>query len=136
MTYQEAIKKINKLLGLQKFNSYKVAETEQELIAEGELAIGEPLFIITDNGQLPVMDGEYELEDTTKIKIEDGKVLEIKYDMENTNKENFVEAALKDGTIVKSNTVYCIYIYYCIYLQYYGITLIANNNKSIISCNK
>jgi hypothetical protein len=104
MTYQQAIKKINKLLGLQKFNTYKVAETEQELIAEGELAIGEPLFIITDNGQLPVMDGEYELEDTTKIKIEDGKVLEIKYDMENTNKENFVEAALKDGTIVKSNT--------------------------------
>jgi major membrane immunogen (membrane-anchored lipoprotein) len=104
MTYQDAIKQINKLLGLHKFNSYKVAESGQELVTEGELAIGEPIFMITENGQLPVGDGDYELDDTTKIKIEDGMVQEIKYDMENENQESFVEAALKDGTIVKSNT--------------------------------
>ena len=104
MNYQDAIKQINKLLGLTKFNSYKVNESGQELVTEGELAIGEPIFMITENGQLPVSNGEYELDDTTKIKIEDGMVQEIKYDMENTNEEKFVEAALKDGTIVKSNT--------------------------------
>lgn len=103
MTYQDAIRKINKLLGLYKFNSYKTAEKGDELITEGELAIDEPIYIITDNGQLPAPDGEFELDDTTKIKIKDGLVQEIKYDMENT-KENFVEAALKDGTIVKSPT--------------------------------
>ena len=103
MNYQEAIKKINKLLGLYKFNSYKVANSEQELILEGELAIGEPVYVITDNGQLPIENGEYELEDTTKIKIEDGIVQEIKYDMEK-NTEKFVEATLKDGTVVKSPT--------------------------------
>lgn len=104
MDYKDAIKKINKLLGLQKFNSYKVAETGQELICDGELAVDEPIYMITSNGQLPAANGEYELEDTTKIKVEDGKVQEIKYDMENTNKENFVEAMLKDGTVLKSPT--------------------------------
>ena len=103
MRYQDAIRRINKLLGLYKFNSYKLANSEQELILEGELAIGEPVYVITDNGQLPIENGEYELEDTTKIKIEDGMVQEIKYDMEK-NTEKFVEATLKDGTVVKSPT--------------------------------
>lgn len=103
MTYQEAIKKINKLLGLHKFNSYKVAETEQELITEGDLAVGEPIYVITENGQLPAPDSEYELDDTTKIKVEDGKIKELKYDMENQT-ESFTEATLKDGTVLKSPT--------------------------------
>jgi len=102
MNYQDALRKINKLLGLYKFNSYKLAEGG-ELISESNLSIGEPIFIITENGQLPAPNGEYELEDTTKIKIEDGKILELKYDMEKKNAQ-FVEAVLKDGTIVKSNT--------------------------------
>jgi hypothetical protein len=103
MNYQDAIRKINKLLGLYKFNSYKVAEKGDEFITEGELAIDEPIYIITDNGQLPAPDGEFELDDTTKIKIKDGLVQEIKYDMEKKT-ENFVDATLKDGTVVKSPT--------------------------------
>ena len=102
MTVQDAIKKINKLFGFQKFNSYKLKDSDQELVLQNDLAVDEPVYIITNNGQLPAKDGEYLLEDTTKIKIQDGKVQEIKYDME--KKESFVEAALKDGTIVKSNT--------------------------------
>ena len=103
MTYQDAIRKINKLLGLNKFSSYKLKDSESELILEGDLAVDEPVYVLTSNGQLPAQDGEYELDDTTKIKIEDGKVQEIKYDME-TKTENFVEAMLKDGTVVKSPT--------------------------------
>jgi len=102
MNYRDAIRKINKLFGFQKFNSYKLKDSDQELVLHNDLAVDEPVYIITDNGQLPAKDGEYLLEDTTKIKIQDGKVHEIKYDME--KKESFVEAALKDGTIVKSNT--------------------------------
>jgi hypothetical protein len=101
MNYQEAIKKINKLLGLYKFNSYKLADGTGELISDSQLAVGEPIYIITDNGQLPAPEGEFELEDTTKIKIKDGLVQEIKYDME---KKQFTEATLKDGTVVKSPT--------------------------------
>lgn len=102
MKYQDAIRKINKLLGLHKFNSYKLMETGDELITEGDLAIDEPIYIITPNGQLPARDGEYELEDTTKIKVKDGLVQEIKYDME--KKENMTDAMLKDGTVIKSPT--------------------------------
>lgn len=103
MNYRDAIKKINKLFGFQKFNSYNLKDSEQELVLENDLAVDEPIYIITKNGQLPAIDGEYELEDTTKIKIEDGKVREIKYDMEKKS-QSFVEAKLVDGTVVKSNT--------------------------------
>ena len=103
MNFEQAIKKINKLLGLYKFTSYKVAGTEQELISEGELAVGEPIYVITENGQLPAPDNTYELDDTTKIKVEDGLVKELKYDMENQT-ESFTEATLKDGTVLKSPT--------------------------------
>jgi major membrane immunogen (membrane-anchored lipoprotein) len=102
MNYQDAIRRINKLIGLYRFNSYKLKDSESELILEGPLAVEEPVYVITENGQLPAQDGEYELDDTTKIKIEDGKILEIKYDMEKN--EKFVEATLKDGTVVKSPT--------------------------------
>ena len=82
MNYRDAIRKINKLFGFQKFNSYKLKDSDQELVLHNDLAVDEPIYIITDNGQLPARDGEYILEDTTKIKIQDGKVQEIKYDME------------------------------------------------------
>ena len=103
MKYQDAIKRINKLLGLYKFNSYKIKENGNEIITEGDLAVGEPIYIINKDGQIPAPDGEFELEDTTKITIKDGKVQKINYDnME--QKQNFVEAMLKDGTVVKSPT--------------------------------
>lgn len=103
MGYSETITKLKKILGLYNFNSYKVAETGGEIITEGALKVGEPVYIITKDGQIPSPDGEYELEDTTRIKIKDGNIQEIKYDnME--QKQNFVEAMLKDGTVVKSPT--------------------------------
>jgi hypothetical protein len=103
MNYQDAIKKINKLLGLYKFNSYKIKENGNEIITEGDLAVGEPIYIINKDGQIPAPDGEFELDDTTKITIKDGLVQKINYDnME--QKTNFVEAMLKDGTVVKSPT--------------------------------
>lgn len=103
MTFKEAIKEISNLLGIHKFKSYKEMETEQEFITENELEVGEDIYVITDNGHLPLADGDYILEDTTKIKVEDGKVQEIKYDTM-AQDEKFVEATLADGTLLKSNT--------------------------------
>ena len=103
MNYQDAIRRINKLLGLYKFNSYKIKENGNEIITEGDLSVGEPIYIINKDGQIPAPDGEFELDDTTKITIKDGLVQKINYDnME--QKQNFVEAMLKDGTVVKSPT--------------------------------
>lgn len=101
--YQDIIKKLNRLLGLQKFNSYKIKESGDEIITEGDLSVGEPIYIINKDGQIPAPDGEFELDDTTKITIKDGLVQKINYDNMET-KQNFVEAALKDGTVVKSPT--------------------------------
>lgn len=103
MTYQDAIKKINKLLGLYKFNSYKIKGTGEEMVCDGELAVDEPIYVMTDNGQLPAPDGEYELEDTTIIKTEDGIIKEIKYDMTNET-QSFTEATTKDGAVLESPT--------------------------------
>ena len=103
MKYQDALRRINKLLGLNKFNSYKIKENGNEIITEGDLAVGEPIYIINKDGQIPAPDGEFELDDTTKITIKDGLVQKINYEnME--QKQNFVEAMLKDGTLVKSPT--------------------------------
>jgi hypothetical protein len=103
MNYQDIVKKLNRLLGLQTFNSYKIKENGNEIITEGDLSVGEPIYIINKDGQIPAPDGEFELDDTTKITIKDGLVQKINYDNMET-KQNFVEAALKDGTVVKSPT--------------------------------
>jgi hypothetical protein len=103
MNYKEALKQLNKLLGLShSFNAYKVKENGQELVVDGALAVGEPIYTITENGQLPAPDMEVELDDSTQIKIKDGKIQEITYDMENP--EMFTLATLADGTVVESPT--------------------------------
>lgn len=103
MNQDTIIKKISKLLGLYQFNSYKLKEGS-ELICEG-IKKGNDIYMVTEEGQIPCKDGEYELEDSTKIKIEEGKISQINYsNMEDNKNQKFVEAALKDGTIVKSPT--------------------------------
>jgi hypothetical protein len=103
MNYQEALKKLNKLLGIShSFNSYKVNGTDQEIVVDGDLRVGENVYTVSENGQIPAPDMEVELDDSTQIIIKDGKVQEISYDME--KQEKFVEAMLKDGTVVESAT--------------------------------
>ena len=103
MTYAEAIKKLNKLLGLSyKFKSYKVKDSEEELVVDGDLMVGEPIYTITENGQLPAPDMTVELQDSTQLQVEEGKIKKITYDME--KKESFVEATLDNGVVVKSPT--------------------------------
>ena len=105
------IKKLNQLLRLN-FNSYQTVGGG-ELICEDELEIGAEIYAITTDGQLPASDGEYELEDSTIIKVEDGIIKDISYE-ENKMEENqenevnaindFTKASLKDGTILESPT--------------------------------
>lgn len=105
------IKKLNQLLRLN-FNSYKTIGGG-ELICEDELEIGSEIYAITSDGQLPASDGEYELEDSTIVKVENGIIKDISYE-ENKMEENqenevnaindFTKASLKDGTILESPT--------------------------------
>lgn len=105
------IKKLNQLLRLN-FNSYKTVGGG-ELICEDELEIGSEIYAITTDGQLPASDGEYELEDSTIVKVEDGIIKDLSYkenemeeetttDVNQTN--DFMKASLADGTILEAKT--------------------------------
>ncbi len=123
MTSKEAVSRIKVLLGLDteyNFNSYKVAEGG-EFKVEGELEIGKPIYVITDDGEIPAPDGNFKLEDDTEVKVVDGLVKEVKaseekYEeveeevieveaaeedkKEEVEESEFIEVALIDGTIV------------------------------------
>lgn len=105
------IKKLNQLLRIN-FNSYKTVGGG-ELICEDELEIGSEIYAITTDGQLPASDGEYELEDSTIVKVEDGIIKDLSY-KENEMEENeeidvnetndFMKASLADGTILEAKS--------------------------------
>lgn len=120
MTSKEAVSRIKVLLGLDteySFNSYKVAEGG-EFKVEGDLEIGKPIYVITDDGEIPAPDGNFKLEDNTEVKVVDGLVKEVKASEEEVEEEvieveaaeedkkeeveesEFIEVALIDGTIV------------------------------------
>jgi hypothetical protein len=106
------IKKLNQLLRLN-FNSYQTVGGG-ELICEDELEIGSEIYAITSDGQLPAPTGEYELEDSTIIKVEDGIIKDLSYKEEDSNMEeetvdvnetnDFMKASLADGTILEAKT--------------------------------
>jgi len=116
MTRNEIKKRIAQLIGksFEAFGDYKTKEGT-ELRIEGEkFEEGTPIYVITPEGQLPLMDGDYELENGMKVKVEAGLVTnveeistegtpvdEVSEDGVNDEmKRKFDEAELVDGTIV------------------------------------
>lgn len=96
------IKKLNSLLRLN-FASYKTVDGG-ELVCEDELEVGSEIYSITDNGQLPAQTGDYELEDSTIVKVEDGIIKDITYENEMEQNVEFTKAMLADGTVLESPT--------------------------------
>lgn len=47
------------------------------LKVDGDVAVGNAVMVVTDQGEVPAPDGEYELEDGTKLEIEGGLIKEI-----------------------------------------------------------
>ena len=79
MTSKEAIERIKSVLGMASnysFGSYKIKEGG-EFKVEGELEMDKKIYIITEDGEIPSPDGEFELEDGTKVKVEQGAVKKI-----------------------------------------------------------
>lgn len=44
---------------------------------DGELSVGNTVMVVTEEGEIPAPDGNYELEDGTKFKVENGVISEI-----------------------------------------------------------
>lgn len=113
MTTNEIKKRIAQLIGktFQAFGEHKTIEGTELRIEGDKFEVGMPVYVITPEGQLPVQDGEYELEAGAKIKVEAGIVTNVEeISIEGTPidevsdgtevEESFEEATLADGTIV------------------------------------
>lgn len=113
MTTTEIKRKIAELLGrsFQSFGAYKTKEGA-EFKVEEKMEVGAPIYVITPEGELPVMDGEYELESGMLLKVKEGLIDAIENAAtdggtpidETTDEENgpqeFDEAKLVDGTTI------------------------------------
>ncbi len=115
MNSKQAIERIMKILNLapQKFYS---AKTEQGMAVqvEGELELGAPIYISTEEGMIPAPDGVHKLDDGSEIEVSDGKISKIKMgDMEVEKEEadikdedmsaveKFGDVKLKNGSIMR-----------------------------------
>jgi len=124
MNSKTAVEKIMKILGLTSQSFYE-AKTEQGMMVkmEGELEVGAPIYIATEEGMIPAPAGTHKLDDGTEIEVdEEGKVAKIK--MEQTpdakmeekkdeedikedsmaSQEKFADVKLKDGSTIRIET--------------------------------
>ena len=79
MNSKQAIDKIMKILNLTPQKFYE-AKTDQgvQLKMEGELEVGSPIYVATDEGMMPAPDGTHKIEDGSELEVVDGKVSKIK----------------------------------------------------------
>jgi hypothetical protein len=116
MNSKQAIDKIMKILNLtpQKFYEAKTAQGMAVKI-DGELELGAPIYVATEEGMIPAPDGTHMLEDGSEIEVSDGKISKIKVgnieseveepevseeDMSQVELE-FGDVKLKDGGIIR-----------------------------------
>lgn len=113
MNSRQAIDRIMKILNLvpSKFMDMK---TEQgiQLKMEGELEVGAPIYVATEEGMIPAPDGTHKLEDGSEIEVLDGKISKIKMgdmesdvekeeekEMEDTKDESMSSVSLEFGDV-------------------------------------
>ena len=116
MNSKQAIDKIMKILNLTPQKFYE-AKTDQGMAVkiDGELELGAPIYVATDEGMIPAPDGTHMLEDGSEIEVSDGKISKIKVgnieseveepemseeDMSQVELE-FGDVRLKDGGIIR-----------------------------------
>lgn len=73
----------------------EVKTDKETLIIEGEIEVGKPVFVETENGPEPAVDGEYKLEDETVIVIVEGLIAEIR-PVETPEEEPVIEEPVKE----------------------------------------
>ena len=114
MTTNEIKRKIAELLGRSyKFGSYMTKDGKEFKIHGEKMEIGMPVYIVTPEGEIPVMDGDYELENNMKLKIENAEISNIADGLntegtpidevsedDGVDYDNFDEATLADGTTI------------------------------------
>lgn len=121
MTSKKAVERIMKVLGLTSQKFYE-STTEQGMMMkmEGELEVGAPIYMATEEGLIPAPPGVHKMEDGSEIEVdEEGMVSKIKMgataDAEKEIKDEeedikdadmsvdgkFADVKLKDGSILR-----------------------------------
>ena len=122
MNSKKAVDRIMKVLGLTQQSFYE-AKTEQGMSVkmEGELEIGQPIYVSTEEGMIPAPAGVHKMDDGTEIEVDEmGKVSKIKMGQTEDAKieeekeakdikdedmskivEQFGDVKLKDGSILR-----------------------------------
>ena len=111
----ELVTSVNKNNSTQNMNKlYKMAKTilklesiptdKETLVIQGELEVGKPVFVETEEGPIDAPDGEYTLEDGTIVVVEGGVIAELR-PVEEKPEENPVEEVLEEEeTPAEENT--------------------------------
>lgn len=121
MTSSEIKRKIAELIGKSffSFGSYKTKDGVEMKIHGDKMEVGMPIYVITPEGELPVEEGEYELESGMKVKVKAGEIASIEDELNTSGtpiaepagdvedadesemrKTKMDEAELVDGTLV------------------------------------
>lgn len=101
---KDTLNRVLDVLGLGKAEATIEVEMAQKKTMDGEVildsenfAIGEPVFIVTEEGNIPVPMGEYVLEDGTKIETDEkGVIVEVSVEGEEKAEEVVEEVEAKD----------------------------------------
>ena len=101
---KDTLNRVLDVLGLGKADATIEVEMAQKKTMDGEVildsenfAIGEPVFIVTEEGNIPVPMGEYILEDGTKIETDEkGVIVEVSVEGEEKDEEVVEEVEAKD----------------------------------------
>lgn len=120
MNSRQAIQKIMDILNLTPQKFYE-GKNQQGIVMkmEGDLEVGKSLYVQTEEGLLPVPDGEHKMEDGTIIETMGGQISKIKMgDMEEDNAQKqedkteikeemsvemeFGDIKLKDGSVLRT----------------------------------
>lgn len=101
---KDTLNRVLDVLGLGKADATIEVEMAQKKTMDGEVildsenfAIGEPVFIVTEEGNIPVPMGEYILEDGSKIETDEkGVIVEVSVEGEEKAEEVVEEVEAKD----------------------------------------
>jgi chromosome segregation ATPase len=86
--------KLKTMLGLIKFQANSKLVDGTEILIEGDLSEGTKVFVITEEGNIPLPDGTYELEDgKTIISVAEGLITDVSEKPEEPVEEVPTEAA-------------------------------------------
>jgi len=109
---KDTLNRVLDVLGLGKAEATIEVEMAQKKTMDGEVvldsenfAIGEPVFIVTEEGNIPVPMGEYILEDGMKIETDEkGVIVEVSTEKEEEVTEEVVEEVEAKDMIEKEET--------------------------------